>query len=50
MRLAGPRWFAALSYVLTLAVAEMRAVSLVFPLWIGVVSILIVVRRQRLLA
>ncbi len=49
-----PRWFGVLSYVLALAlvltVARIRAVSLVFPLWIGVVSILILVRRQRLFA
>jgi hypothetical protein len=48
-----PRWFALVSYVLALvlvvSVATVRVVSLVFPLWIGVVSVLILVRRQRLL-
>ena len=48
-----PRWFALISYALAftlvLTVAEVRAVSLVFPLWIGVSSILIRLRRERLL-
>jgi len=48
-----PRWFGMLSYLLALTlvltVAEIRAVSLVFPLWIGVVSIWILLRRERLL-
>ena len=48
-----PRWFAfisyALAFTLVLTVAEVRAVSLVFPLWIGVSSILIRLRRERLL-
>lgn len=49
-----PRWFAMLSYLLAvtlvLTVAEVRAVSLIFPLWIGVSSVLILLRRERLLA
>ncbi len=48
-----PRWFAIISYtlalLLVLTVAEARPVALVFPLWIGVSSILILVRRERLL-
>jgi hypothetical protein len=44
------RWQAYLSYalalVLLLTAAEMRFTSLIFPLWIGAVSILIFVRRQ----
>jgi hypothetical protein len=48
-----PRWFALLSYVLALTlvvtVAEVRAVSLIFPMWIGVASVLILLRRERLL-
>jgi hypothetical protein len=44
------RWQAYLSYalalVLLLTAAEMRVTSLIFPLWIGAVSILILVRRQ----
>jgi hypothetical protein len=44
------RWHAYLSYalalVLLLTAAEMRFTSLIFPLWIGAVSILIFVRRQ----
>ncbi len=47
-----PRWFAVLSYLLALTlvltIAEVRAVSLIFPLWIGTVSVLILLRRQRL--
>ena len=43
------RWQAYLSYalalVLLLTAAEVRATSLIFPLWIGAVSILILLRR-----
>ncbi len=43
------RWHAYLSYALALALlltaAEIRATSLIFPLWIGAVSILILLRR-----
>ncbi len=49
-----PRWFAILSYVLVVVlvttVAVMRFVTLIFPLWIGVASILVLVRRRHLLA
>lgn len=48
-----PRWYARVSYalalVLVLTIAQVRAVTLVFPLWIAVASILVLVRRQRLL-
>lgn len=44
------RWQAYLSYllavVLVLTVAEVRAVALIFPLWIGAASILILLRRS----
>jgi hypothetical protein len=43
------RWQAYLSYalaiVLVFTVAEIRATALIFPLWIGAVSILILLRR-----
>jgi len=46
-----PRWFAILSYLLAitlaLTVAKVRAVSLIFPLWIGASSLLVLVRRER---
>jgi hypothetical protein len=48
-----PRWFAFTSYalaiILVLSVARVRVVTLVFPLWIGTVSVLILVRRRALL-
>jgi hypothetical protein len=47
-----PRWFALMSYFLAITlvvtVAEVRAVSLIFPVWIGVASVLILLRRERL--
>jgi hypothetical protein len=44
-----PRWFAVVSYalvvVLLLVVSRARAVSLLFPLWVGVMSVIVLVRR-----
>jgi hypothetical protein len=49
-----PRWFALVSYalaiILVVTVANVRAVSLVFPSWIGVASVLVLLRRERLLS
>ena len=49
-----PRWFGMLSYLLAvtlvLTVADVRAVSLIFPLWIGASSILMLLGRERSLA
>jgi hypothetical protein len=48
-----PRWFAFVSYALALVLlfttSRFRALGLIFPLWIGAVSLMILVRRQRLL-
>jgi hypothetical protein len=44
-----PRWFAFVSYavviVLLLTVARVRAVSLLFPAWVGVMSVIVLVKR-----
>jgi hypothetical protein len=44
-----PRWFAIVSYVLVLVlfltIARARAVSLLFPLWVAVMSVIVLKRR-----
>lgn len=44
-----PRWFAALSYatvlVLLLTVARVRAVSLLVPAWVAIMSVIVLVKR-----
>lgn len=44
-----PRWFAAISYaivvVLLLTVARVRIVTLLFPIWVAVMSIIVLVKR-----
>jgi hypothetical protein len=46
-----PRWFAVVSYalviVLMLSVARVRAVALLFPVWVAVMSMIILVQRGR---
>lgn len=46
-----PRWFAVVSYalviVLMLSVATVRAVALLFPVWVAVMSMIILVQRGR---
>jgi hypothetical protein len=48
-----PRWFAILSYILVLAmfltIARVRAVSLLFPAWVIVMSLIVLKRRGRVL-
>jgi hypothetical protein len=48
-----PRWFAILSYVLVVAmfltIARVRAVSLLFPAWVIVMSLIVLKRRGRVL-
>lgn len=49
-----PRWFAVASYLLALVLmvttASARGFVLIFPLWIGAVSVLILLRHQKLIA
>jgi hypothetical protein len=49
-----PRWFAVASYLLALVLmvtsSSFRGFVLIFPLWIGVVSCMILLRRQHLLS
>lgn len=44
-----PKWFAVISYVLVvillLTVARVRAVSLLFPAWVAVMSIVVLIKR-----
>jgi hypothetical protein len=44
-----PRWFALLSYLLVLVllftIARARVVSLLFPIWVGIMSVIVLVRR-----
>jgi hypothetical protein len=44
-----PRWFALVSYaivvVLLLTVARVRAVSLLFPAWVVVMSLIVLIKR-----
>jgi len=44
-----PRWFAVVSYVLVvvllLTVARVRAVSLLFPTWVAIMSLIVLVKR-----
>ena len=49
-----PKWFAVVSYVLAIVLMftadSVRGVVLIFPLWIGVVSAVILIHRPRMLA
>jgi hypothetical protein len=44
-----PRWFAIISYVLVVVllftIARARIVSLLFPIWVGIMSVIVLVRR-----
>jgi hypothetical protein len=46
-----PRWFAVVSYALVLvllfSVARVRAVALLFPAWVAVMSLVVLIRRGR---
>ena len=46
-----PRWFAIVSYVLVLVllltVARARVVSLLFPVWVAIMSVIVLTRQAR---